>query len=159
MSDVKVAIQGLGEVPTTVLLVLEQEKPQVTHVICSDYQMKHVAGYAGYDKPNEEEVREAAKKHGAEVVFHECDVFDPSAVGEVLEKILGGLDPKKDELVINYTGGTAVVRLLLGAMGVVVSLVMNAKVIYAIRYPKGLYISEDHTEVLRDIFHRLKITA
>jgi hypothetical protein len=155
----KIAIQGLGEIPTTVLLVLEQEKPDVSHVICSDYQLSYVASSAGFDKPNEVVIKEAASKLGAKVVFHICDVFDPSAVGDVLGDILSKLDPKKDNLVINYTGGTAVVRLLLGTMGVVISSVMKAKVIYAVKYPKGIELAKDHTTVLRDIFERLKITA
>lgn len=159
MIAMKVAIQGLGEVPTTVLLVLEQEKPDVAHVICSDYQLNYVAKDAGFDKTNEEVIKAKAKELGIELEFHVCDVFDPSSVGEDLGDILDKVDPKRDELVINYTGGTAVVRLLLGTMGVVLSSVMKAKVVYAVKYSGGLEISKDHTDVLKNIFERLKITA
>jgi hypothetical protein len=155
----KMAVQGLERTPVTVLSVLEQEKPEVSHVICSDYQLKHVATGAGFDKPNEEVVKEAAKKFGIEIVFHTCDIFDPLEVGGKLGKILGEVDSKKDELIINYAGETAVVKLLLGTMGVLASTVMKTKVLYAVTYPARLELSEDHTGVLRDIFQRLKMTA
>jgi len=155
----KIAVQGLGTVPTTVIVVLEREKPDVSYVICSDYQLKHVAKDAGFKKSNEEVIKEKAEKLGCQVEFKVCDVFDPTAVGEVLGEILGGLDPKKDELVVNYTGGTAVVRLLLGTMGVVISNIMKGRVVYAIKYPGGLDVSRDHTEALKSIFERLRITT
>jgi hypothetical protein len=44
------------------------------------------------------------------------------------------------------------VRLLLGATGVVLPTVMKAKVLYAIKYPEGTEIMADHTGVLREIF-------
>jgi hypothetical protein len=147
----KVAIQGLGEVPTSVLLVLKRERPEITYVICSDYQLKYVAKRAGFDKSNEEVIKEAATKAKTKVIFRRCDVFDPSSVGKVLGDILDQLDPYKDEVVINYTGGTAVVRLLLGTLGMIISTTMNVKIIYAIKYRRGVEIAKDHTRVLRDI--------
>ncbi|MEM2192260.1 MAG: hypothetical protein QXG38_01435 [Candidatus Hadarchaeales archaeon] len=60
-------------------------------------------------------------------------------------------------MIINYTGGSAVVRLLLGTAGIISSTLMKAKVVYAIRYPSGIEKTEDHTEALRDIFRRLSI--
>jgi homoserine dehydrogenase len=151
----KIAIQGLGEVPSALLFVLEREKPEACHIICSDYQLKYVAKHAGYDKSNERVLEEAAERLGVDVIFHLCDVFDPSAVGEELGKILEKVDSEKDELIVNYTGGSAVVKLLLGAVGVLLSTVMKAKVIYAIKYPHGMEISRDHTEVLKGLFKRL----
>jgi hypothetical protein len=155
----KIAIQGLGEVPTTVLLVLQREKPEVTHIICSDYQLKFVAMLGGYDKPNEEVVKEAAEKLGVKVIFHKCDVLNPLAIEKQLKKILDKIDPRNDELIINYTGGPAPVKLLLGAMGVKLSSTMNARVIYAIKYPEGIEFVKDHTDILNDVFQRLKVTA
>lgn len=38
----KIAIQGLGEVPNPVKLVLEEEKPDKSYVIASDYQLDYV---------------------------------------------------------------------------------------------------------------------
>jgi homoserine dehydrogenase len=154
----KVAIQGLGEVPTTLVYILERERPEVSHVVCSDYQLKFVCKAAGYDKHNEEIIKEAGEKLGIKIIFHLCDVFNPSAVGEELGKILDEVDPKRDELIINYTGGSAIVKLLLGVVGVVLSTVMKARVVYAIKYPEGIELSENHTDVLKDIFKRLKVT-
>jgi hypothetical protein len=155
----KVLIQSFGETPATVLSVLERERPEVSHVICSAYQLRSVAGWAGFNKPNEEVVRETAEKFGTRVIFHTCDVFDPSEVGDELRKILEGVDSEKDELVIDYTGETAVVGLLLGALGVVVSILMKAKVSYAIGPPEWLGLPKDPIDALRDIFQRLKMTA
>ncbi|MEW6222844.1 MAG: hypothetical protein AB1476_06040 [Candidatus Hadarchaeota archaeon] len=153
----KVAIQGLGEVPTTVMVVFEEEKPDISYVICSEYQLKHVAKMYGYTKTNEEIIQEAAAKAGVKLEFCVKDVFDPAVVGECLGEILNKLNPKEDEVIVNYTGGSAVVRLLLGTLGVVLSMVMKARVIYAIKYPHGVDVSADHTDALRDIFQRLKI--
>lgn len=147
----KVAIQGLGEVPTTVLLVLEREKPNVAHVICSNYQYRYVAKDAGFELPNGKMIREAANKLGIKIVFHRCDAFDPSKVGEILGGIVDKLDPEKDELIINYTGGTAVVRLLLGTLGILISAVVKTKLLYAIKYPDGVEILADHSQILREL--------
>ena len=150
----KIVISGLGEVPTTVKLVLDEEKPDVTYLICSDYQLEHVATYAGYEQPNETMVRAAAKRVGTKLVIKKCDVFDLEAtcdaVGEILQQI--SMD---DEIVINYAGGSAGVKLILGMTGVVLSKFMRAKIVYAIEYPGGLRIVEDQTKVLGNIFKRL----
>jgi len=97
----RVAVQGLGTVPTTVLIVLEQKKPDVCYVICSDYEMNHVAKEAGFEKPNRELVKEKAEKLGTKIEFKLCDVFDPVSVGNVVGEILNKLNPKEDEVVVN----------------------------------------------------------
>ncbi len=148
----KVAIQGLGEVPTTIEIVLKKEKPDVTYIVTSDYQLKLVAPHAGYNVSNKEVVERAAKKVKAKVKFKKCDPFDPESVTEAIRQILEEIDPKKDEVIVNYTGGSSLVRLLLGATGVVLPTVMKAKVLYAIKYPEGTEITADHTGVLREIF-------
>lgn len=148
----KVAIQGLGEVPTTIELVLKKEKPDVTYIICSDYQLKYVASDAGYKEPNKEVIERAAKKTKTEVKFQKCNVFKPKSVSGTIRQILGQIDHDEDEVVINYTGGSALVRVLLGATGVVLSSIMDARLVYAIKYPKGLTLQENHTKMLRDIF-------
>lgn len=152
----KVTLQGLGEIPTTIDLVLNLEKPDIAHIICSDYQLNYVASRAGYKKRNELVLRDIAKKTKTRLVFQKCDVFNPVSIGEVLAKIIKEIDPKKDEVIINYSGGTAVVRLLLGTLGVVLSTMMNGKVLYAIKYPRGIEITSDHTKDLKDIFTKLK---
>lgn len=60
-----------------------------------------------------------------------------------------------DEVVINYAGGSAGVKLILGMTGVVLSKLMRAKIVYTIGYPGGLKIVEDQTKVLGNIFKRL----
>jgi hypothetical protein len=151
----KIAVQGLGEVPTTIKLVLEKEKPNVTYILCSDYQLGYVASHAGYTESNEAVIRKAAEKVGARLVFKKCDVFDPKSICESIGQILREVKPKSDEVVVNYTGGTAVVRLLLGTTGVVLSKLMQTRVVYAIQYPNGVRISDDHTEALRDVFKQI----
>jgi len=44
-------------------------------------------------------------------------------------------------------------------MGVVLSSIMKAKVVYAISYLEGMEISKDHTEALKAIFERLRIIS
>lgn len=53
----KVLVQGLGEVPATIELALEKERPDVTYVVCSEYQLKKIASAAGYTEPNESVIR------------------------------------------------------------------------------------------------------
>lgn len=148
----KVAIQGLGEVPTTIEIVLKKEKPDVTYIVTSDYQLNLVAPHAGYKVSNKEVVERAAREVKAKVKFKKCDPFDPESVGKTIREILEEIDLKKDEVVVNYTGGSSLVRLLLGATGVVLPTVMKAKVLYAIKYPEGTEIMADHTGILREIF-------
>ena len=59
---------------------------------------------------------------------------------------------------MNYTGGSAVVRLLLGTLGVMLLTMMKGRILYAIRYPKGVELTSNHTEELKDIFRKLKIS-
>ena len=59
----KIAVQGLGEIPTTVNLLLEREKPDISHVICSDYHLKYIASRrANYKEPNKRVIEAVAKK-------------------------------------------------------------------------------------------------
>ncbi len=156
--EMKIAIQGLGEIPTTVELVIERETPDISYVICSDYQMKYVAKRAGYGKPNEQVIKAAVRKGKTKVIFQKCDVFDPASVWEAIAKVLKEVDPKKDEVIVNYTGGSAVVRLLLGTLGVMLLTMMKGRILYAIRYPKGVELTTNHTEELKDIFRKLKVS-
>ncbi len=150
----KVAIQGLGEVPTTVKLVLEKEKPDIMYVICSAYQLGYIATNAGYTEPNEMVVKAAAKEAGTKLVIKKCNVFDVEAIGEVLGEILQEIKGA-DEIIVNYTGGSACLKVVLGVTGVVLSRLMRTKVLYAIGYPNDVKIVEDHTQALNEIFKRL----
>jgi hypothetical protein len=151
----KVALQGLGEVPTPAKLTLEREKPDVMYVICSDYQLKLVASTAGFKESNESVIRKAAKKVKVKLVFKRCDTFDPRAVGVAIGEVLKNVE-KDDSIVVNYTGGTAVVKLLLGAVGVALTMFMKTKIIYSIDYPGGIKVAADHTKALKDIFRELR---
>ncbi len=148
----KIAIQGLGEVPTTIEIVLKKEKPDITYIVTSDYQLNLVAPHAGYKLSNREVIEKTARKVKTEVKFKKCDPFDPESVSKTIREILEEIDPEKDEVIVNYTGGSSLVRLLLGATGVVLPTVMKAKVLYAIKYPEGTEIMADHTRMLREIF-------
>jgi len=148
----KVAIQGLGEVPTTIELVLTKERPDITYILASDFQLKYVASHAGYKKANEAVIKEVGKRTGTKVVFKECDCFDPKSVAGTITNVLQEIEVERDEIIINYTGGTAVVRLLLGATGFMLSGFANVRLVYAIRYPKGPSITSDQTDTIKEVF-------
>jgi len=151
---VKVLIQSLGEVPATIELALEREKPDITYIISSDFQLKKVASAAKYKSSNEAVIKKAAKKTGTKVVFQTCDTLEPKSISEAIGKVIKQVKPE-DEVVINYTGGTAGVKLLLGATAVILSKILPIRIIYAVRYKKGIEVFKDQTEELRDIFKQL----
>jgi len=151
---VKVLIQSLGEVPATIELALEKEKPDITYIICSDYQMKDVASSAGYKKSNEKVIKKAAEKAGTKVVFEVCNTLEPKSISEAIGKVVKQIKPD-DDVAINYTGGTAGVKLLLGATAVVLSRILPIRIIYSVRYKGGIEVFKDQTEELRDIFKQL----
>lgn len=147
----KVLIQGLGEIPATVELALKKEKPKVTYIICSNYQLNYTARTGGYSKPNKQVIREAARKVGAKVVFQRCNTFEPASISKALRKVLEQIDPYKDEVIINYAGGSAPVRLFLGVLGVELArFATRTKILYAIHYPKGVKIAVNQTEKLQE---------
>jgi hypothetical protein len=151
---VKVLIQSLGEVPATIELALEKEKPDITYIISSDYQLKEVASQHGYKKCNEEVIKKAAEKTGTKVVFQICDTLEPKSISEAIGKVIKQIKPD-DDVTINYTGGTAGVKLLLGATAVVLSKILPLRIIYSVRYKGGIEIFKDQTDELRDIFKQL----
>ncbi|MCS7131436.1 MAG: hypothetical protein NZ934_01740, partial [Hadesarchaea archaeon] len=57
--------------------------------------------------------------------------------------------------IINYTGGAAIVKLLLGATAVVLSRFLPIRIIYALRLSDGREIFRDQTEELGEIFRQL----
>jgi len=147
----KVAIQGLGDVPASVEFVLERERPDVTYILCSDNQLKHVAFSAGYTRPNELVIAEVAKRAGTKVMYERCDPFDPRSITEAVRRILGRVK-RRDEVIVNYASGSAAMRLILGLAGVSLLAQRPAKVVYAIKYRDGFEITADHTQALREIF-------
>lgn len=150
----KILVQGLGEVPSTIEFALQKERPEITYVLCSEYQMQIVASHAGYTETNEAVVRKAAEAVGAKIVFQTCDIFDPRSVGAAIGNVLREFKPG-DEIVINYTGGAASVKLLLGATAAVLSRFLPIRIVYALRYKGGIERFEDQTEVLKEVFRHL----
>jgi len=151
---VKVLIQSLGEVPATIELALEKEKPDITYIICSDYQMKNVASSAGYKRSNEEVIKNAAEKTGTKVVFQMCDTLEPKSISKAIGDVIKQIKPE-DQVTINYTGGSAGVKLLLGATAVVLSRILPIRIIYSVRYRKGIEVFKVQTDELREIFKQL----
>jgi len=151
---VKVLIQSLGEVPATIELALEKEKPDITYIICSDYQMKNVASSAGYKKSNEEVIKNAAEKTGTKVIFQICDTLEPKSISKAIGDVIKQIKPE-DQVTINYTGGSAGVKLLLGATAVVLSRILPIRIIYSVRYRKGIEVFKVQTDELREIFKQL----
>lgn len=147
----KVLIQGLGEVPIPVEMAMAQEKPDVTYVVCSDYQLNYI--YPKNDRPNREVVRDAARSAKTKLIFKRCDVFDPKSIHDCLLDILRNVDPNKDEIIFNYTSGSSPVRLFLGVLGVQLSkFTKNTKILYTISYPeKKVRISDDHAGKLKEL--------
>ncbi|KXB04897.1 hypothetical protein AKJ35_00640 [candidate division MSBL1 archaeon SCGC-AAA833F18] len=151
----KIAIQGIGEHPAPVIFVIEKEEPDVSYVLTSDYSYDHVDGEGGFDKSSGEAIADAAEKIGTEVKFMKCDTFDPEEIGEKIGEILGGLDPD-DEVIINYTAGSATIKIILGATAVAISRFMeNLRIVYAIKYPDGTEKYLDQTEALGKLFTQL----
>ncbi|MEM2907979.1 MAG: hypothetical protein QXP65_02105 [Candidatus Hadarchaeales archaeon] len=150
----KILIQGLGDVPIPIELALEREKPDVTYILCSEYQMKNVARSAGYKKSSQAVIERVAKKTGTKVVFQLCDIFSPQSVSEAIGQVIKQIKPD-DEVIINYTGGAAIVKLLLGATAVVLSRFLPIRIVYALRLSDGKEIFRDQTEELGEIFRQL----
>lgn len=150
----KVLVQGLGEVPATIEYAIEKEKPATTYIICSEYQMKTIASAAGYTEPNESVIKKMAEKTNTKVIFKLCNVFDPGSVCATISEVLSELKPT-DEIVVNYTGGAANVKLFLGATAVALSSLLHVRIIYALRYKDGTEIYKDYTEEIKGIFKKL----
>ena len=139
----------MGEVPATIETALKKEKPNVTYILCSDYQLAYI--YKGYSKPNREVVQEAARKANAKVIFRRCDIFSLESINNTIRGILKVIDPYGDEVTINYTGGSAPVRLFLGVLGVGLSRICpKTKVLYAIHYPKDVKMAANQTNKLQE---------
>jgi len=116
--------------------------------------MELVASSFGYTAKNEDVVTKAAKKTNSKVVFQKCNVFEPKSIGAAIGEIIRSIKPN-DEVVINYTGGAASVKLLLGASAVVLSRFLPIRIIYALRYKGGLEKYVDQTKELVEIFRSL----
>jgi hypothetical protein len=116
--------------------------------------MELVASSAGYTEKNEDVVEKAAKKTNTKVVFQKCNVFEPKSVGGAIGEIIKRIKPG-DDIVINYTGGAASVKLLLAASAVVLSKFLPIRIVYVLRYKSGLEKYVDQTKELVEIFRSL----
>ncbi len=150
----KVLIQGLGEVPATVEFALEKEKPDITYILCNEYIMNNISSTGEYKDPSKVVVERAAQRTNTKVVWRVCDIFDVKSVGDAVAKIFSEIKPT-DEVIINYTGGAASVKLLLGASAVVLSRIIPIRIIYSLRYKDGTEIFKDQTDDLKAIFKQL----
>ncbi len=151
----KVLIQGLGEVPATVEYAIEKEKADVSYILCSKYQMNNIASSAGYKQPSQVVIESVAKKVGTKIVWKICDIFDVKSIENAIAEIFKKVKPK-DEVVVNYTGGAASVKLLMGLGAMLVQTKSQVRLVYALRYKAGTEVYLDQTEDLKDIFKRLR---
>ncbi|MBS3815703.1 MAG: hypothetical protein KGY45_03980 [Hadesarchaea archaeon] len=151
----KIAIQGLGEVPTPVELVLDKEKPDKSYIVASEYQLNYVCERQGHEESNEEVIKAAAKEAGTELEIRKCDAFDLDEITDTVADILEEISEEADEVLVNYTGGSANVRVILGLTGIVLTRVCPTKIMYAINYPEGPDVMDNQAEKLRDIYLRL----
>ncbi len=145
----KITIQGLGEDPTAVKVVLEKERPELTYILCSDFQLESIAKGAGYGEPNQAVIGKAAGETNTKVVFKKCNVFDPKSVGEAMGEVIREIK-SGDEVSINYSEGTATVKLVLGAAAVGLSKYMDIRILYA-----DAAALLDHTKALKNLFKLL----
>lgn len=145
----KIVVQGLDEDPTAEKVVLDKEAPEVTYILCSDHLLEHIAKEAGYDEPNQAVLEKVAKKTNTKVVFKKCNVFDPKSVGEAMGQIIREIKPT-DDVSINYSCGSATVKLVLGATAVGLSKYMNIRILYA-----DAAALLDHSKALKELFKLL----
>jgi len=146
----KVLIQGLGEVPIPITLSLRKLKPDIAYILCSEYQLNYV--HPKFEKPNRDVIAEAARKLRINLVFKRCNVFNPKSIRDCLVDILKCHNVFEDELMFNYTSGSAPVRLFLGVLGVQLShYTKKSHVYYTIHYNKEkVKIVKDHGGPLRE---------
>lgn len=151
----KVLIQGLGQIPKPDELVGEKEKPEKTYVLASSYQLEYVAEEAGYEKSNEEILKDSAEEIGTRLIIKRCDAFDLDEISNRLGEVLQELGSDVDEVIINYTCGSANMRLVLGMTGIALARIYPTKLIYAVEYPEGTKIIENQAEKLNEIYRSL----
>jgi hypothetical protein len=151
----KILIQGLGEVPATVEFALEKEKPDVTYILCSRYEMRNISKDAGYNKPSQTVIEQAAKRTKTRVEWVLCDIFNIEAISDTLFQIFKKIK-RKDQVLVNYTGGAASVKLLLGMCAILLSKKLPIKIIYVLRYKAGTEIYLNQTEYLKEFLDRFQ---
>ena len=146
----RVLIQGLGEIPIPITLSLKKLKPDVAYILCSEYQLNYV--HPKFEKSNRDVITETARRLRINLIFKRCDVFNPKSIRDCLIDILKRHNIFDDELMFNYTSGSAPVRLFLGVLGVQLSnYTRKSHVYYTIRYDKEkVQIVKNHGGALRE---------
>jgi hypothetical protein len=150
----KVAILTLGLHPRPLVHVIEEKKPNMCYLVASKDGLKYTAKEQGYTKPNLKVIREAARKARCRVSIHNCDPFNPESIGDALAEVLEQIKPE-DQVIINYSGGTQVMSLVLGSVAVVLSRIMPIQILYSTARPGKREQLLDHSKKLRELFHRL----
>lgn len=146
----KIAILGLDKNPTPEKIVLEKVKPEIAYILCSDYLLEYVDKDDGYTEPNQAVLEKVVNATGTKIVLKKCNVFDPKSVSETMGEILKEIKPN-DEVSINYSEGSATVKLVLGATAVGLSKYMpSIQILYA-----DAAALLDHTKALKDLFKLL----
>ncbi|MEW6222046.1 MAG: hypothetical protein AB1476_01815 [Candidatus Hadarchaeota archaeon] len=150
----KVAILTLGFHPRPLEHIIQIRKPNVCYLVASPDGLKYTASEHGYKKPNSVVLQEAARKARCKLQIVPCDAFDPESIGDALGKVLEKIKPS-DEVTINYSGGTQAMSLVLGSVAIILSRIMPIKVLYSTRSPGGKEKILDHTDALKELFHKL----
>lgn len=150
----KVAILTLGFHPRPLEHIIAVKKPNICYVVSSDSGLKYIANEHGYTKPNMAVIKDAAKKARCKAEVYICDPFDPESIGDSIGKVLELLKPN-DQVMINYSGGTQAMSLVMGSVAIVLSRIMKIQILYSTKAPGGKEILLDHSEKLRELFHKL----
>ncbi len=151
----KVAILPLDYHPRPVEQIILTEQPEVCHVLGFEEGLEYIAEDLGYAEPNREVLFDTARRVGCMLEVHKCKHLSPKSVGKQVGKILDGVS-LTDELLINYSAGSRVMSLILGAMAVERSLHMKVRILYSARMPSGEERILDHTEDLAKFFKKLR---
>jgi hypothetical protein len=132
-----------------------KKKPDICFLVASKNGLEYVAEEHGYKKPNSAVIREATRKVGCKTHVIECDdPFDPESIGDALGQVLERLR-SDDEVIINYSGGTQAMSLVLGSIAVVLSRIMSIQIIYSTARPGRKEEILDHSKELRELFRKL----
>ncbi len=150
----KIAILTLGLHPRALELVILRKKPDVCHVVAGEDGLRYVAVEQGYKISNHEVLKNVAKRVKAKLHIYKCDPFDPESIGDALGQILENLKPD-DRVMINYSGGTQAMSLVLGSVAIVLSRIMPVQILYSTKTLEGEEKIYDHSEVLKELFHKL----
>lgn len=150
----KIAILTLGFHPRPLEHIILTKRPRTCHVITSKEGLRYVASEQGYTKPNFVVLKESARRARCKLHFHRCDPFDIESIGDALGKILKRVN-SDDEVMINYSGGTHAMSLVLGSVAVVLTRIMPVRVLYSTHVPSGEEKIFDHTQALKNLFHKL----